>query len=75
MAVKKRLTAEQVEGSTMALAFVRALLLGTDPKVNKGHEVNPCPVAFWEDSYQMDDELIKLAKGKNASHRPTQDNK
>ena len=39
-----RLDDKQVEASRMALAFVAAILQGTDPKENKAHEVSPCPV-------------------------------
>jgi hypothetical protein len=66
--MKKRLTSSQVEASVMALAFVRALLIGSNPKHNKLQEANPCPVVIWEDEYQLDNDVIDLAKGENNAH-------
>ena len=62
-----KLTAEQVDSSVMALAFVQALLKG-DEKFRTGTSI-----VVQEDGYTLDSEV--LIKGTNASHRHTPDNK
>lgn len=47
-----------VDADTMALMFVRALLLGTDKVKNKAHEVAPCAVVFWEDEYCLENTIL-----------------
>lgn len=44
-----------VDPNLMAIMFVRALVLGTDPVENSKHEIAPCPVVVWEDIYTIDD--------------------
>ena len=46
-------------GDLYAEMLIRALIQGTDPVKNKGHEVNPCPVVTWEDGIWLDNEALK----------------
>lgn len=46
-------------GDLYAEMLIRALLQGTDPIKNKGHEVSPCPVCIWEDGAFLDYEVLK----------------
>lgn len=59
-----KLTSDQVNASTMALAFVQALLKG-DEKFR-----GECPIIVQEDNYNLDTERII-----NASHRHPQNDK
>ena len=52
----KKLTPDQVDAQTMALAFVRALLLGTDKEKNKKN--THCPVVVWEDETTLDEWIL-----------------
>lgn len=67
MAVK--LPHEQVDSATMALMFIRALLQDTDPEINKGHLKDPCPVAYWEDSVFLDNEILRPVEGKSNANK------
>lgn len=50
---------QKVNPDLMALMFVRALILDTDPIENRIHNNRPCPVVIWEDCRPtLDDHVI-----------------
>ena len=46
--------ADEIEQSRLALALVSSLIIGTDKKSNKAHDISPAPICVWEENTDID---------------------